>query len=153
MPELNKIKRLLKFLIFPVFITGCYSDLVIIHEELRNNAPPKDKNVAEQWECTDSYHDGWWLDDTPNWNNIELIAIVNNDKKSGAITILGTGAQEAVYYIDGIRRRWDFGIDNLHTLYIDPENNGVYFDFKNAPPLPNRNAIRASKTYNCRQRP
>ena len=63
---------------------------------------------------------------------IVLIAVVNDDGKTGTIQVAGT-TFETEYVVEGINRRWDWVLNERNTytyvLVITPGGIGVYKDF------------------------
>lgn len=70
----------------------------------------------------------------------------------GGVHVVGTGeVQDAIYYVEGLNRRWDFGprVSKAkpirYSLLIQPDGTGLYVDFINGE------TVKPSQTFICKQ--
>lgn len=55
-------------------------------------------------------------------------AITPNAMASGQVSVAGVN-HPAVFYIEGLNRRWDFGKGMSYSLILKPDGSGSYYDF------------------------
>ena len=79
--------------------------------------------VVEIWECVDKHRDV---------NKVLVKAKVHKHRKTGEIDVAGI-TQQAIYYVQGFNRRWDFDPRDdgtyKYTLLIKPDGDGLYYEF------------------------
>ncbi len=79
-------------------------------------------DTVETWRCGDIM--------TPSTIVVELT------RKAGfeflgqeQISVAGVTYDDALFYIEGLNRRWDFGKDLKYAFIIKPDGRGAYYDF------------------------
>lgn len=84
--------------------------------------------------------------------NPALIVAYVFKKGGGGVYAVGAGEmQDAIYYVEGVNRRWDFGpmvgkTKSLrYSLLIQPDGTGLYVDFISG------GAVKPSQTFECKQ--
>ena len=101
-----------------------------------------DDNIAERWECA--------LSDDTDWDNIVVVASVEQGHKSGFLWAAGV-TNETQYQVKGLSRNWSFtpneagGYD--YTFIITASGKGKFYDFSKSEGQP---INMPTKTLNCR---
>jgi len=65
----------------------------------------------------------------------------------GVVDVSGN-KQKAIYYLNGIDERWDFGFKHQFSLGIQPDGSGYYYDFSGAE---QGEKVEPSQTYSCKR--
>lgn len=96
--------------------------------------------TIEVWECKDTFGD---------WSEIIAEARVNEERKTGEITVAGV-THKTVFDVDGFERRWDFGLRKngsyTYAFIVGPSGDGRYYNFGRLK------STNPSILMNCRQR-
>ena len=56
------------------------------------------------------------------------VELTRATEASGQVSVAGI-TYSALFYIEGINRRWDFGEDIQYSFIISPDGRGSYYDF------------------------
>lgn len=59
---------------------------------------------------------------------VESMNAIFDGKAPGQVSVAGV-THPAVFYIEGLNRRWDFGKQMSYSLIIKPNGSGSYYDF------------------------
>lgn len=84
--------------------------------------------------------------------NPALVVAYVFKKGRGGVYVVGTSeVQDAIYYVEGVNRRWDFGPRVSKTqplrysLLIQPDGTGLYVDFISG------GTVKPSQIFTCKQ--
>ncbi len=91
----------------------------------------EDKPITEKWRCLDHLAKG------------EAVRLTRVGGR-GRVVVAGV-AHPAMFRVQGIDRRWDFGDDFQYAFIIRPSKRGSYYDFSME-----KEKVKPSQLFECR---
>ncbi len=106
--------------------------IIILISLMATAGHAQETKIIEQWECFEPMRYFMWnlnrkLEKGPAL--IRLKRLKSKDHETEKIEVAGS-VQSTHFRIAGIIRRWDFGRDNQYAFIINPQNAGVYVEFR-----------------------
>ena len=138
------------FLLISVFLfSSCMSDSFKENSSLAFSEIPVtglktihllsgDKILDISKDYTASGFTSWWCDDFSHAGKILVevgfFTFRDSDTVHGFILYDGTTEGEvAIYSRQGLEHRWDWGTEGQYSFVINPNGNGLYYDFTGVP--------------------
>ena len=106
--------------------------IIVVIALIATASSAQETKIIERWECFEPIQYFMWnlnrkLEKGPAL--IKLKRLKSKGHETGKIEVAGS-VQTTHFSIAGINRRWDFGRDNQYAFIINPQNAGVYFEFR-----------------------
>lgn len=122
-----------------------FSEAVRWYRRAAENGHGKAKEEIESLETCRCF-------DETDFNRTDVLLTLSRMENGGEVSVAGT-AHTAAFEVQGLNRRWDFGLDDDGTFdymfLIEPGGTGLYYDFSRSTD----GTARPSQRFGCEQLP